>query len=96
MLQWEWPSRLKLLTVLFMILTLSLLFTIFCVARSGSDILGLMARLLVLVLLGLDPALLIVSFAPIGVEAMVVIAAELGLSPAFVAGHHVWRLIVLG
>jgi uncharacterized membrane protein AbrB (regulator of aidB expression) len=27
---------------------------------------------------------------------MVAIAAELGLSPAFVAGHHVWRLIVLG
>ncbi len=54
-----------------------------------------LGAMLVLVLLGLDPALLIVSFAPGGVEAMVAIAAELGLSPAFVAGHHVWRLIVL-
>ncbi len=50
----------------------------------------------VLLLLGLDPPLLIVSFTPGGVEAMVAIASELGLSPAFVAGHHVWRLIVLG
>lgn len=55
-----------------------------------------LGAMFVLLVLGLDPALLIVSFAPGGVEAMVAIAAELGLSPAFVAGHHVWRLIVLG
>ena len=57
---------------------------------------GLVAQLLVLVLLGFDSALLIVSFAPDGVEAIVAIAAELGLSPAFVAGHHDGLLIVLG
>ncbi len=45
--------------------------------------------------LDLDLAILLVSFAPGGVEAMAAIAAEMGLNPAFVAGHHVWRLMIL-
>ena len=57
---------------------------------------ALLGVMLVMLFLGLDPALLTISFAPGGVEAMAAIAAELGLSPAFVASHHVWRLIVLG
>ena len=46
-------------------------------------------------LLDLDLAILLISFAPDGVEAMAAIAAEMGLNPAFVAGHHFWRLIIL-
>lgn len=46
-------------------------------------------------LMGLPPALLIVAFAPGGVEAMAGIAVTLGLDPAFVAAHHVMRLMIL-
>ncbi len=46
-------------------------------------------------LMGLPPALLIVAFAPGGVEAMAAIAVTLGLDPAFVAAHHVMRLLIL-
>jgi uncharacterized membrane protein AbrB (regulator of aidB expression) len=35
------------------------------------------------------------AFAPGGVEVMAAIAVETGLEPAFVAAHHVFRLIVL-
>ncbi|SIS94366.1 hypothetical protein SAMN05421759_10751 [Roseivivax lentus] len=45
--------------------------------------------------LGLPPALLIVAFAPGGVEAMAAISVTLGLDPAFVAAHHVVRLLIL-
>lgn len=48
-----------------------------------------------MVLMGLPPALLIVAFAPGGVEAMAAIAVTLGLDPAFVAAHHVMRLMIL-
>ncbi|MHA6325952.1 AbrB family transcriptional regulator [Roseivivax sp. CAU 1753] len=48
-----------------------------------------------LVALGLPPALLIVAFAPGGVEAMAAISVTLGLDPAFVAAHHVTRLLIL-
>lgn len=55
----------------------------------------LLAMAAALALLGLPPALLIVGFAPGGVEAMAAIAVTLGLDPAFVAAHHVMRLVVL-
>ncbi|OIQ28925.1 MAG: ammonia monooxygenase [Alphaproteobacteria bacterium MedPE-SWcel] len=45
--------------------------------------------------MGLPPALLIVAFSPGGVEAMAAIAVTLGLDPAFVAAHHVMRLLIL-
>ncbi|MBB5514504.1 hypothetical protein FHS89_000502 [Rubricella aquisinus] len=46
-------------------------------------------------LVGLPPAVLLLAFAPGGVEVMAAIAVETGLEPAFVAAHHVFRLIVL-
>ncbi|GAB5433493.1 MAG: AbrB family transcriptional regulator [Epibacterium sp.] len=49
----------------------------------------------VMQVMGLSPALLIVAFAPGGVEAMAAIAVTLGLDPAFVAAHHVMRLMIL-
>jgi len=55
----------------------------------------LAAMAVALMLLGLPPALLIVGFAPGGVEAMAAIAVTLGLDPAFVAAHHVMRLMIL-
>ena len=48
-----------------------------------------------LVLLGVPPAVLIVAYAPGGVEAMAAIAVTLGLNPAYVAAHHVMRLLIL-
>ncbi len=44
---------------------------------------------------GLPPALVLVAFAPGGVEAMAAMALTLGLDPAYVAAHHVFRLLVL-
>jgi len=44
---------------------------------------------------GLAPTLLLVAYAPGGVEAMAAMAVQLGLAPAFVAAHHVARLLVL-
>lgn len=52
---------------------------------------GLAARLV-----GLPPAALLLAFAPGGVEIMAALAVETGLEPAFVAAHHVFRLLVLG
>lgn len=46
-------------------------------------------------LLGLPPAALLLAFAPGGVEVMAALAVETGLEPAFVAAHHVFRLMVL-
>jgi membrane AbrB-like protein len=46
-------------------------------------------------IVGLPPAALLLAFAPGGVEVMAAIAVETGLEPAFVAAHHVFRLIVL-
>lgn len=54
-----------------------------------------LGALTVMALLGLPPDLLIVAFAPGGVEAMAAIAVQAGLDPAFVAAHHVARLILL-
>lgn len=45
--------------------------------------------------LGFSPAVLLVAFAPGGVEAMAAISVTLGLDPAFVAAHHVARLLIL-
>lgn len=45
--------------------------------------------------LGLPPAVLLLAFAPGGVEVMAAIAIETGLEPAFVAAHHVFRLLAL-
>jgi hypothetical protein len=44
---------------------------------------------------GFAPTLLLVAYAPGGVEAMAAMAVQLGLAPAFVAAHHVARLLVL-
>jgi len=46
--------------------------------------------------IGLSPAVLLLAFAPGGVEIMAALAVETGLEPAFVAAHHVFRLLVLG
>ncbi|MBF9060294.1 AbrB family transcriptional regulator [Rhodobacterales bacterium HKCCSP123] len=46
-------------------------------------------------IVGLPPAALLLAFAPGGVEVMAAIAIETGLEPAFVAAHHVFRLVVL-
>ncbi|MDF1872858.1 AbrB family transcriptional regulator [Vannielia sp.] len=48
-----------------------------------------------MVLLGLTPAMLVVGYTPGGVEAMAAMALALGLDPAFVAAHHVARLLML-
>lgn len=47
-------------------------------------------------LVGLPPAVLLLAFAPGGVEVMAAIAVQTGLEPAFVAAHHVFRLLLLG
>lgn len=54
-----------------------------------------LAGLVVLWAQGLNPALVIVALAPGGVEAMSAIGISLGLDPAFIAGHHVARLVLL-
>lgn len=46
-------------------------------------------------LTGLPAAVLLLAFAPGGVEVMAALAVETGLEPAFVAAHHVLRLLVL-
>ena len=46
-------------------------------------------------LTGLSPALLLISLAPGGVETMAALALLMHLDPAFVAAHHVFRLLVL-
>lgn len=46
-------------------------------------------------LVGLPPGALLLAFAPGGVEVMAALAVETGLEPAFVAAHHVFRLIIL-
>ncbi|MEE4120492.1 MAG: AbrB family transcriptional regulator [Paracoccaceae bacterium] len=53
------------------------------------------AMALAVALTGLAPTLLLVAYAPGGVEAMAAMAVQLGLAPAFVAAHHVARLLVL-
>jgi membrane AbrB-like protein len=60
-----------------------------------SIVVAALGSLCAVALLDLDLAILLISFAPGGVEAMAAIAAEMGLNPAFVAGHHVWRLMIL-
>jgi len=45
--------------------------------------------------LGLPPAALLLAFAPGGVEVMAALAVETALEPAFVAAHHVFRLLLL-
>ena len=46
-------------------------------------------------LIGLPAAVLLLAFAPGGVEVMAAMAIETGLEPAFVAAHHVFRLVLL-
>jgi membrane AbrB-like protein len=43
----------------------------------------------------IPPAALLLAFAPGGVEVMAALAVETGLEPAFVAAHHVFRLLIL-
>ncbi|MGB0498226.1 MAG: AbrB family transcriptional regulator [Rubricella sp.] len=54
-----------------------------------------LGALATMALLGLPVRTLLVAFAPGGLEAMAAIAVELGLNPALVAAHHVWRLVFL-
>lgn len=56
---------------------------------------AILGSVAVMALLGLPLATMIVAFAPGGVEAMAAIALQLGLDPAFVAGHHIFRLVLL-
>jgi len=46
-------------------------------------------------IVGLPPAALFLAFAPGGVEVMAALAVETSLEPAFVAAHHVFRLVLL-
>ncbi|TNJ47470.1 AbrB family transcriptional regulator [Phaeobacter sp. B1627] len=62
---------------------------------AANVVITLLTIALCMQFLGLSPALLIVAFAPGGVEAMAAIAVTLGLDPAFVAAHHVMRLLIL-
>lgn len=55
----------------------------------------LIAVALGMAVLGVPPSVLLVAYAPGGVEAMAAIAVTLGLNPAFVAAHHVMRLLIL-
>jgi membrane AbrB-like protein len=71
-----------------------------CVAAGAwitgvNVVMALLAVAVCMWLLGASPALLIVAFSPGGVEAMAAIAVSLGLDPAFVAAHHVMRLVLL-
>jgi membrane AbrB-like protein len=46
-------------------------------------------------LIDLSPALLLIAFAPGGLEAMIAMSVQLDLNPAFVTAHHVFRLLFL-
>ena len=46
-------------------------------------------------LIGLPPSVLLLAFAPGGVEIMAALAVSTGLEPALVAAHHVVRLLIL-
>ncbi len=46
-------------------------------------------------IVGLPAAALLLAFAPGGVEVMAALAVETSLEPAFVAAHHVFRLVLL-
>ena len=54
-----------------------------------------LGALLAAEIVGLPAAALLLAFAPGGVEVMAALAVETGLEPAFVAAHHVFRLVVL-
>lgn len=58
-------------------------------------LIALCAALLAAPVLGHPPRLLLIAYAPGGVEAMSAMAVQLGLAPAFVAAHHVARLLLL-
>lgn len=51
--------------------------------------------LIVAEVLSMSPAVLLIAFAPGGVEVMSAMAVQIGLEPAFVASHHVFRLLIL-
>lgn len=53
------------------------------------------AALVMAELLSMSPAALLIAFAPGGVEVMSAMAVQIGLEPAFVAAHHVFRLLIL-
>jgi uncharacterized protein len=46
-------------------------------------------------LIGLSPALLLIAYAPGGLETMIAMSLQLNLNPAFVTAHHVFRLLFL-
>lgn len=54
-----------------------------------------LGAVLVILVMDQSAALMIVAFAPGGVEAMTAMALALGLDPAIVAAHHVSRLLLL-
>ena len=65
------------------------------VVTALAGIISLLGVVVSFWMMGVHPALLIVAFAPGGVEAMAAIALSLGYDPAFVAAHHVFRLFLL-
>lgn len=65
------------------------------VITTVAAIVAVAATLILAPLLGLPPTLLLVAYAPGGVEAMAAMSVQLGLAPAFVAAHHVMRLAIL-
>jgi len=54
-----------------------------------------LGAVLVAEIVGLPAAALLLAFAPGGVEVMAALAVETALEPAFVAAHHVFRLMLL-
>lgn len=54
-----------------------------------------LAALALAAVLDLPVMLLLIAFAPGGVEAMAAMALLTGMDPAFVAGHHVARMLIL-
>lgn len=54
-----------------------------------------LAGVVAMVMLGLPLVQLLVAYAPGGLEAMAAMALLLGINPAFVAAHHVARLLIL-
>lgn len=60
-----------------------------------ASLIALGGGILVAEVLDMPAAALFVAFAPGGVEVMIALAVQLGVEPAFVATHHIARLLIL-
>ena len=56
---------------------------------------SMISAIVVSELTGLDIKQMFLAYAPGGLETMIAIAVNLKIDPTFVAGHHVFRLLVL-